>query len=74
MSLTPYHITVHKLTGREDAIEHAFACECETEWQALAMFDCVTRGVSGHYKAWLVDWTDIHNGRTVRESAVTWQD
>jgi len=73
MSLTPYHITVYQLTGKEDAVERAFGCECETESQAQAIFDCVTRGMRGHYRAWLVDWSDIDNARTIRESSVTWQ-
>lgn len=70
MARTPYHITVYQLTGKEDAIERAFGCVCETESQAQAIFDCVTRGMRGHYRAWLVD-TVIE--RTIRESSVTWQ-
>ena len=60
-----YKLTVWKLTGRADEVDSVFEAECETEWQALELFDCVTRGIRGHYKAWVID---IPLARVLRES------
>jgi hypothetical protein len=50
-----YKITVWKLSGPKDTIEAVRECECETRWQAIDLFDWITRGIQGHYKAWCVD-------------------
>ena len=52
---TGYQITVWKLSGKDNAVESVFECTTETHWQAIELFDCITRGIRGHYKAWLVD-------------------
>ena len=65
--LTPYQITVWKLSGRDDAVESKTECYAESEWQCIELFDMLTRGIRGHYRAWIVDMRD---SRTVRESSV----
>lgn len=64
-----YQIIVWKLTGRTDDVESVFECTTETHWQAIELFDCITRGVRGHYKAWIVD---LVLNRQLRESSFTW--
>ena len=49
--LTPYQITVWKLSGRDDAVESRVECYAETEWQCIELFDMLTRGIQGHYRA-----------------------
>ena len=70
MPLTPYNITIWKLSGRDDAVESRFECYAETEWSSIELWDCLTRGVRGHYRAWL---TDTATGRILRESSVTYK-
>ena len=69
--LTSYQITIWKLTGKLDEVDSVFECSCETEWQVIEVWDCLLRGVRGHYKAWCVD---VVTGRTLRESSLTWKD
>ena len=64
-----YTITVHRMTGENDDVTEVRECTCSTHYAAITIFDWIIRGVSGHYRAWLVDSTeDI----LLRESAVLW--
>lgn len=63
-----YEITMWKL-GEDNTCESSFACRCDTEWELIELFDCLTRGIRGHYKAWAID---IKDGRTIRESEVSY--
>ena len=65
-----YQIIVWKLSGKDDAVESVFECTTETHWQAIELFDCITRGIRGHYKAWCVD---LVLNKQLRESSLTWQ-
>lgn len=62
-----YTITLWKLNS-DQLVEQTVECTCETNWSAIEVFDCITRGVRGYYKAWIVDTTtDI----CIRESSLT---
>lgn len=64
-----FQITVWKLTGKADEVDSRFECTTETYWQAIELFDCIIRGVSGHYKVWLVD---LALNKQIRESEVSY--
>ncbi len=63
-----YQITVWEL-DHNDSPDNRFECYCETYNNALAVFDTLTRGIRGHYKAWFVD---LAEEREVRYSSVTY--
>jgi hypothetical protein len=65
-----YVITIHKLTGENDATDSRFECTTETHGQAIELFDCLTRGIQGHYRAWLRDNIKY---QIVKESQVTYK-
>lgn len=55
MEIDMYRMTVWKLEGKTNEVSAKFECSMETHWHAIEIYDCVTRGIRGHYKAWLVD-------------------
>lgn len=53
-----------------DEVAKKVECAFETHWQAIALFDIVTRGVSGYYEAWLIDQQELRGmqySRVLRE-------
>lgn len=50
-----YRITVWIFEGPKDTIASVRECTTETRWQAIDLFDWITRGIKGHYRAWCVD-------------------
>ena len=60
-----YQIVLWKYDG--PFVDSRYEWFAETYWNAIESFDLVTRGVRGHYQAWLVDTAD---NKIVRESSV----
>lgn len=50
---TNYSITVWAY--QDGVVEEKLECTCETHSQAISIFDIITRGIRGHYEAWLID-------------------
>ena len=48
-----YNIFMWTYSGTE--LVHSFECFAQTQWEAYEVFDRLTRGTSGYYKAWVID-------------------
>lgn len=60
-----YLITVWKYDGAE--LSYRYECGANTSHEAAEVFDTLSRGIRGYYRAWLVDLTD---NRELRYSSV----
>ncbi len=69
LPITPYQITIWKLSGPDDAVDSRVECYAETYFQAVELFDMLTRGIRGHYRAWLID---LATDKEIQSSAVTY--
>lgn len=60
-----YNIVVWKYSGAE--LVSSFECFAQTQWEAIEVFDTLTRGIRGYYRAWCID---LEEDKELRYSSV----
>lgn len=51
-----YNIVIWTYSGAE--VVSKFECFTQTQWEAIGVFDTLTRGIRGYYRAWCIDLED----------------
>lgn len=60
-----YNIVVWKYSGTERV--SSFECFAQTQWEAVEVFNTLTRGIRGYYRAWCID---LEEDKELRYSSV----
>lgn len=60
-----YNIVMWTYSGTERV--SSFECSTQTQWEALEVFDRLTRGTRGYYQAWCID---LEKNEELRYSSV----
>jgi len=63
-----YRVTLWKL-DEFNCCDWSAEFYCMTQWELIELFDLVTRGIKGHYKAWA---EDLDSDTVIRESEVSY--
>ena len=60
-----YQVTVWKYDA--ETLDHRFECFTNTNYEAIEVFDTLTRGIRGYYRAWCID---LEEDKELRYSSV----
>lgn len=60
-----YQITVWKYDA--ETLDYRFECFTNTNYEAIEVFDTLTRGIQGYYRAWCID---LEEDKELRYSSV----